>query len=273
MGGRYADAFIELGAWCSAACVSLLSLSIGGGYGTWVGSSCGWSEFSLSQGFSRDRRSRRGLKGGSPNKPTLSHLILILISALTAKATMDNDHGGPPLGGDGAHPPLPANPEDGYTPYPVHYAHYHHAAHHQGTPQMQMQPQQHSWNYPPQPHVMYQFPPSHQQHTQHMHYHQQSPPPREDGLALDGKFPSTAQHQKFHQQHEIEIDKIDPVPVNVMQHHSQSETQQQQQQEQQQNSQEPVREIQTTPATTAAAGVTNDETQLQPTKYDSFEEK
>jgi len=187
---------------------------------------------------------------------------------------MDNDHGGPPLGGDGAPPPLPANPEDGYTPYPVHYAHYHHAAHHQGTPQMQMQPQQHSWNYPPQPHVMYQFPPSHQQHTQHMHYHQQIPPPREDGSALDGKFPSTAQHQKLHQQHEIEIDKIDPVPVNVMQHHRQSETQQQQQQqEQQQNSQEPVREIQTTPATTAAAGVTNDETQLQPTKYDSFKEK
>lgn len=70
MGGRYADAFIELGAWCSAACVSLfVALSWWWLYG--MGSSCGWSEFSLSQGFSRDRsESERAKRGESEQAHT-----------------------------------------------------------------------------------------------------------------------------------------------------------------------------------------------------------
>lgn len=141
---------------------------------------------------------------------------------------MDHDHGGLPLG-EGAPPPLlPANREDGYSPYPVHYyTHYHHAHHHhhQGPPQMQMQmqpAQQQNWNYPPQPHYnMYHIPPPHPQHAQQMNYHQQISAPREDEEALNGQYPSTPQHQ---QQHEIEIDKIDPAPVKH--HHHQQQQQQ-----------------------------------------------
>ena len=50
-------------------CLCCRSLLLCGGYG--MGSSCGWSEFSLSQGFSRDRsESERAKRGESEQAHT-----------------------------------------------------------------------------------------------------------------------------------------------------------------------------------------------------------
>ena len=170
---------------------------------------------------------------------------------------MDSNHGRLPLGENP--PPLPSNPDNGYsTYYTVPYnvtvtttqCHVD-AAHQQGYSQIMPQPpplpeavsheyQQHNYYHHQQPHTMYHIPtkehslqlfPADNVVSLNYHHHQYNPSPPQDEGGM--KEPFISQQQQHDEKEELLLNRIEiePVPVNVQHHHfdhyHRSETQQQ----------------------------------------------